>query len=63
MTESSETITTDATASAPAIDTSFRDASLPLDERVERLLAQMTLEEKAGLFFQTMITIDRKSVV
>ncbi|AMB57546.1 glycoside hydrolase family 3 protein [Microterricola viridarii] len=56
MTESSETKTTDATASAP-IDPSFRDASLPIDERVERLLAQMTLEEKAGLFFQTMITM------
>ena len=35
----------------------FRDASLPIDERVENLLSQMTLEEKAGLFFQTMITM------
>lgn len=39
------------------IDTTFRNASLPVAERVENLLAQMTLEEKAGLFFQTMITI------
>ncbi|WP_156786444.1 glycoside hydrolase family 3 protein [Microterricola viridarii] len=49
-------MTADAAASAP-IDPSFRDASLPIDERVERLLGQMTLEEKAGLFFQTMITM------
>lgn len=31
------------------------DASLPVDQRVELLLSAMTLEEKAGLFFQTMI--------
>ncbi|WP_232531935.1 glycoside hydrolase family 3 protein [Microbacterium halophytorum] len=31
------------------------DASLPVAERVEELLAEMTLEEKAGLFFHTMI--------
>ena len=50
------TDTTDTKASAgPA---RFQDPSLPLDERVELLLAQMTLEEKAGLFFQTMIIID-----
>ncbi|ALE04538.1 beta-glucosidase (plasmid) [Arthrobacter sp. ERGS1:01] len=40
-----------------AIDTSFRDGSLPLEERVEKLLGQMTLEEKAGLFFHTMLAI------
>ncbi len=39
------------------IDTRYRDASLPVDERVEILLAQMTLAEKAGLFFQTMIAM------
>lgn len=39
------------------IDTRFRDPSVPVEERVELLLGQMTLEEKAGLFFQTMITI------
>jgi len=40
-----------------AVDPGFRDASLPVAERVEKLLGQMTLEEKAGLFFHTMITI------
>lgn len=44
-------------SSAASIDLGFRDASLPVAERVERLLAQMTLEEKAGLFFHSMITI------
>ncbi len=38
-------------------DHSYLDASLPVDERVELLLAQMTLEEKAGLFFQSMIAM------
>lgn len=40
-----------------AIDVRFRDASLPVDERVEILLSQMTVAEKAGLFFQTMISM------
>ncbi len=31
------------------------DASLPVDERVQLLLDAMTIEEKAGLFFHTMI--------
>jgi beta-glucosidase len=44
----------DVAASAP-VDPRYRDAGLPTDERVENLLAQMTLEEKAGLFFQSMI--------
>ncbi|MCI2956190.1 glycoside hydrolase family 3 C-terminal domain-containing protein [Agromyces atrinae] len=39
------------------IDPAFRDSSLPLADRVENLVGQMTLEEKAGQFFQTMITI------
>jgi beta-glucosidase len=39
------------------IDLSYRDAGLPIGDRVEILLSQMTLEEKAGLFFHTMITI------
>ena len=39
------------------VDTRYRDPGLPIEERVENLLAQMTLEEKAGLFFQTMIMI------
>ncbi len=36
------------------VDTRYRDASLPVDERVEILLSQMTLPEKAGLLFHTM---------
>jgi beta-glucosidase len=40
-----------------ALDTRYRDASLPVDERVEILLSQMTLQEKAGLFFHTMIAM------
>ena len=39
------------------IDTRYRDAALPVDERVEILLSQMTVAEKAGLFFQNMITM------
>ncbi|WP_406250275.1 glycoside hydrolase family 3 protein [Microbacterium sp. M] len=41
----------------PPVDERFRDSSLPVDERVEILLAQMTLEEKAGLFFHAMISM------
>ncbi|MEU5871154.1 glycoside hydrolase family 3 N-terminal domain-containing protein [Glycomyces sp. NPDC047369] len=37
------------------LDTRYKDASLPVEDRVEVLLSQMTLEEKAGLFFHTMI--------
>ncbi|MFF2275678.1 glycoside hydrolase family 3 protein [Agromyces sp. NPDC058126] len=51
----------DAAASADdtaPIDTRYLDASLPIAERVEILLSQMTLEEKAGLFFQTVIGIN-----
>ena len=39
------------------VDTSYRDPSLPVAERIERLLAQMTVPEKAGLFFHSMISI------
>lgn len=44
-------------AGALPVDERFRDASLPVEERVEILLAQMTLEEKIGLLFHTMVTI------
>ncbi|KAA9106446.1 glycoside hydrolase family 3 protein [Microbacterium rhizomatis] len=44
-------------ATTTAVDDRYRDASLPVEERVEILLNQMTLDEKAGLFFQTMISI------
>lgn len=44
-------------AATTPVDTRYHDASLPTDERVEILLGQMTLEEKAGLFFQTMIAM------
>jgi len=51
---------TDAAASADLpVDPTYRDASLPVDERVENLLGQMTLQEKAGLFFQTMIAMSQ----
>jgi beta-glucosidase len=33
----------------------YEDPRRPIEERVEDLLSQMTLEEKAGLLFQTMI--------
>ena len=52
-----DTTTTTRTADGEGVDARFRDASLPIAERVEILLSQMTLAEKAGLFFQTMITI------
>jgi len=49
------TTVTDAPASLAARP--WLDTSLPVDERVELLLAEMTVEEKAGLFFHTMIAI------
>ena len=53
-----DTTTTTGTTASGELDTRYRDADLPVDERVEILLAQMTLEEKAGLFFQTMIAMN-----
>jgi len=38
-----------------SIERPWLNAQLPVAERVELLLSEMTLEEKAGLFFQTMI--------
>ena len=43
---------TDVTTARP-----WLDATLPVDERVRLLLDEMSLEEKAGLFFHTMIAI------
>lgn len=36
----------------------YEDASQPIEARVEDLLGQMTLAEKAGLMFQTMVGMD-----
>ncbi|GAA1728099.1 glycoside hydrolase family 3 N-terminal domain-containing protein [Isoptericola hypogeus] len=44
------------TETAPA-DAPYRDASRPVAERVADLLGRMTLEEKAGQLFQTMIEV------
>jgi len=53
------TDTAEGADTAAGVDPTYRDASLPIEERVENLLGQMTLEEKAGLFFQTMITMSQ----
>ncbi|HZR44730.1 MAG TPA: glycoside hydrolase family 3 N-terminal domain-containing protein [Ktedonobacteraceae bacterium] len=36
----------------------YEDPRLPIEVRVEDLLSQMTLEEKAGMLFQTMISMN-----
>ncbi|MFE2425285.1 hypothetical protein ACFXJ5_00795 [Streptomyces sp. NPDC059373] len=36
----------------------YWDAALPVGDRVEDLVGRMTLEEKAGLLFQTMTTMN-----
>lgn len=45
------------TTAPPPVDARYRDPALPIHERVEILLGQMTLEEKAGLFFHAMISM------
>lgn len=35
----------------------YRDATAPIEERVADLISRMTLEEKAGQLFQTMVQI------
>ncbi|MEO8289077.1 MAG: glycoside hydrolase family 3 N-terminal domain-containing protein [Chloroflexota bacterium] len=37
----------------------YEDPRRPIDERIEDLLSQMTLEEKAGMMFHTMIGMNR----
>src|SRR5215831_6629230 len=37
---------------------SYRDATVPLDQRIEDLLGRMTLEEKAALMFHPPIAIE-----
>ncbi|MGG7465247.1 glycoside hydrolase family 3 protein [Plantibacter sp. YIM 135347] len=56
MTDTDITTGTDVTNTA-AVERTWLDATKPVTERVELLLSEMTLEEKAGLFFQSMITI------
>lgn len=51
------TDTASTTTAADPADRPWLDTSLPVDERVELLLAEMTVEEKAGLLFHTMIAI------
>ena len=37
----------------------YEDSRRPIDERVEDLLSQMSLEEKAGMMFHTMIGMNQ----
>jgi len=37
----------------------YEDSRVPIDERVEDLQSQMTIEEKAGMMFQTMIGMNK----
>ncbi|HEY5730483.1 MAG TPA: glycoside hydrolase family 3 N-terminal domain-containing protein [Anaerolineales bacterium] len=41
----------------------YEDARRPIEERVEDLLKQMTLEEKAGMMFQTMIGMNKDGTI
>lgn len=38
-------------------DAPYKDASRPVEERLDDLLARMTVEEKAGQLFQDMVTV------
>lgn len=48
---------TDANSTDVTTERPWLDTALPVDERVQLLLSEMTVEEKAGLFFHTMIAI------
>ncbi len=37
----------------------YEDPRLPVEERVADLLGRMTLEEKAGMMFQTMMSVNK----
>lgn len=41
----------------------YEDPRRPIGERIEDLLAQMTLEEKAGMMFQTMIGMNKNGTI
>ena len=41
----------------------YEDPRRPIEERVEDLLGQMTLEEKAGLMFHTMIGMNKDGTI
>ncbi len=41
----------------------YEDPRRPIEERVEDLLSQMTLEEKAGMMFQTMIGMNKDGTI
>ncbi len=41
----------------------YEDPRRPIEERVEDLLGQMTLEEKAGMMFQTMIGMNKNGTI
>ena len=41
----------------------YEDPRRPIEERVEDLLRQMTLEEKAGMLFQTMIGMNKDGTI
>lgn len=41
----------------------YEDPRRPIEERIEDLLAQMTLEEKAGMMFQTMIGMNKNGTI
>ena len=41
----------------------YEDPRRPIEERIEDLLKQMTLEEKAGMLFQTMIGMNKDGAI